>query len=139
MGLDASSVAEDALEDVRTELGRAIDLQRPPLVLEYEIAADLIRRVIHAAARVVPADAPDPIAFMISNVEVDLGENDYSPSAIRAGKHLGITFRWPTTGVIPEVPQALQVLLSASGSYAYAVDRDGEGSITVLLRDLGMD
>jgi hypothetical protein len=74
----------------------------------------------------------------MSNVEVELGEDD-DPSPIRAGKHLGLTLRWPTTGAPPQVPETLQVLLADAGSYAYAVDREGEASITVLLKDSWAD
>jgi hypothetical protein len=134
MGSDPSSVVEDALRDVSLALGRHVDLQRPPLVLEYGIAPKLIRDVIHQVAHVVPEDALDPITLTISNVEVDLDEDDEPPS-IRAGKHLGLTFRWPSTGVEPRIPPALEALMTETASYSYAVDRDGEASVTVLLSD----
>jgi len=46
-----------------------------------------------------------------------------------------LTLGWPDTG-IPEVPDALRNLLEDSKSYAYATNRHGVASITVLLRDL---
>ncbi|MGH2757595.1 MAG: hypothetical protein ACRDI3_07385 [Actinomycetota bacterium] len=138
MGSGASSVVEDALGEVRLALGREIVLQKPPLVPGYEIAPKLIRDAIREAARAVPQGAFDPVTLTISNVEVEL-EEDEEPSSIRAGKHLGLTFRWPSTGVEPQVSPALEALMSETGSYAYAVDREGEASITILLRDLGQD
>jgi len=137
-GSQIVAAVETALQELRGALGREIGLHKPPLVLDYSIDLGLVAYAVREAATTLPAGAADPIALTISNVEVDVGHGE-DESPVSSGRHLGLTLRRPSTDVGLQVPTSLTSLLSETGSYAYAVDRDGVASITILLRETKND